>query len=123
MSPARLFTRVKDGAPRLRTGAAMMRARIAGSRLVILPNSGLMTFVCQPGMFNQAVDDFLNAPKKWPDGRGRGRERDRGGGAGGSSFCPGFESALAARVTRLAPDLPLTNRDQTRPTGLRRQTG
>ena len=41
-----------------------MAARIAGSRLVILPRSGHMTFVDQQGMFNQAVDEFLNAPKK-----------------------------------------------------------
>ena len=41
-----------------------MAARIAGSRLVILPRSGHMTFVDQQGMFNRAVDEFLNAPKK-----------------------------------------------------------
>jgi proline iminopeptidase len=36
-----------------------MHARIAGSRLVILPRSGHMTFVDQPGMFIKAVEDFL----------------------------------------------------------------
>ncbi len=41
-----------------------MAARIAGSRLVVLPNSGHMTFVDQPGMFNRAVAEFLApAPK------------------------------------------------------------
>ena len=37
-----------------------MHARIPGSKLVILPKSGHMTFVDQPGMFNRAVDEFLN---------------------------------------------------------------
>jgi len=37
-----------------------MYARIPGSKLVILPKSGHMTFVDQPGMFNRAVDEFLN---------------------------------------------------------------
>jgi pimeloyl-ACP methyl ester carboxylesterase len=41
-----------------------MAARIEGSRLVILPKSGHMTFVDQQGRFNRAVDEFLNAPKK-----------------------------------------------------------
>ena len=35
-----------------------------GSKLVILPKSGHMTFVDQPGMFNHAVDEFLNAPTR-----------------------------------------------------------
>jgi proline iminopeptidase len=39
-------------------------ARIAGSRLVILPKSGHMTFVDQQGMFNQAVDEFLDARER-----------------------------------------------------------
>ncbi len=34
-------------------------ARIPGSKLVVLPKSGHMTFVDQPGMFNRAVADFL----------------------------------------------------------------
>jgi proline iminopeptidase len=36
-----------------------MREKIAGSQLVILPKSGHMTFVDQPGMFLRAVSDFL----------------------------------------------------------------
>jgi proline iminopeptidase len=36
-----------------------MQARIAGSQLVILPNSGHMTFVDQPEAFVKAVNDFL----------------------------------------------------------------
>lgn len=39
-----------------------MHALIPGSRLVVLPKSGHMTFVDQPGMFNRAVDEFLNPP-------------------------------------------------------------
>jgi len=41
-----------------------MHARIPGSKLVILPKSGHMTFVDQSGMFNRAVDEFLNPPPK-----------------------------------------------------------
>jgi proline iminopeptidase len=37
-----------------------MHERIAGSKLVILPRSGHMTFVDQPNMFIQAVDGFLS---------------------------------------------------------------
>ena len=37
-----------------------MHAKIAGSKLVVLPTSGHMTFVDQPGMFLKAVDDFLH---------------------------------------------------------------
>jgi len=36
-----------------------MHARIPGSRLVVLPESGHMTFVDQPGLFLRAVDEFL----------------------------------------------------------------
>lgn len=36
-----------------------MHEKIAGSRLVILPNSGHMTFVDQPGMFLGGVEQFL----------------------------------------------------------------
>jgi len=41
-----------------------MHKRIAASKLVILPNSGHMTFVDQPRMFLQAVDGFLHSPAK-----------------------------------------------------------
>ena len=43
-----------------------MHQRIRGSKLVILPKSGHMTFVDQNGLFIQAVDDFLK-----PIGKGR----------------------------------------------------
>jgi proline iminopeptidase len=36
-----------------------MNQKIAGSKLVILPKSGHMTFVDQPTLFEKAVDDFL----------------------------------------------------------------
>jgi proline iminopeptidase len=39
-----------------------MHAKIPVSTLVILPNSGHMTFVDQPQVFNRAVDEFLNPP-------------------------------------------------------------
>lgn len=38
-----------------------MHAKIHGSKLVILPKSGHMTFVDQPGMFIKSVNDFLHA--------------------------------------------------------------
>jgi proline iminopeptidase len=41
-----------------------MHARIAGSKLVVLPNSGHMTFVDQPALFIESVDNFLGAPPK-----------------------------------------------------------
>lgn len=37
-----------------------MNEKIPGSKLVILPHSGHMTFVDQPGMFMKAIDDFLH---------------------------------------------------------------
>jgi proline iminopeptidase len=37
----------------------VMHEKIAGSKLVILPESGHMTFVDQPGIFEKAVEDFL----------------------------------------------------------------
>ncbi|MEP6534604.1 MAG: proline iminopeptidase-family hydrolase [Bryobacteraceae bacterium] len=37
-----------------------MQAKIKGSKLVILPKSGHMTFVDQPGLFMKAVGDFLH---------------------------------------------------------------
>ncbi len=40
-----------------------MNARIAGSKLLVLPNSGHMTFVDQPTIFLQGVSDFLRKGK------------------------------------------------------------
>lgn len=40
-----------------------MHQKIAGSKLVILPNSGHMTFVDQTGMFIKTVDGFLSGSK------------------------------------------------------------
>lgn len=37
----------------------VMHEKIAGSKMVVLPNSGHMTFVDQAGMFIKAVDEFL----------------------------------------------------------------
>ncbi|MBZ5501531.1 MAG: proline iminopeptidase-family hydrolase [Acidobacteriia bacterium] len=39
-----------------------MHEKISGSQLVILPKSGHMTFVDQPGLFLAAVADFLSHP-------------------------------------------------------------
>ena len=36
-----------------------MHQRIAGSKLIVLPQSGHMTFVDQRTLFNDAVDAFL----------------------------------------------------------------
>ena len=41
----------------------VMQQKIAGSKLVILPKSGHMTFVDQPKMFLDAVDQFLRPAK------------------------------------------------------------
>jgi len=38
-----------------------MHEKIAGSKLVVLPRSGHMTFVDQPGLFVKALDEFLHA--------------------------------------------------------------
>jgi proline iminopeptidase len=38
-----------------------MQSKIPGSKLVVLPESGHMTFVDQPGMFLSAVDEFIHA--------------------------------------------------------------
>ena len=40
--------------------AREMHEKIAGSKLVVLPQSGHMTFVDQPGLFISAVDGFLH---------------------------------------------------------------
>lgn len=40
--------------------AQVMHEKIAGSKLVIFPKSGHMTFVDQPGLFVKAVDEFLH---------------------------------------------------------------
>jgi proline iminopeptidase len=41
-----------------------MHARIAGSKLVVLPQSGHMTFVDQPALFLESVDKFLGTASK-----------------------------------------------------------
>jgi proline iminopeptidase len=41
-----------------------MHAKIAGSKLVVLPKSGHMTFVDQPGMFMKNVEEFLHSRAK-----------------------------------------------------------
>ena len=38
-----------------------MHEKIAGSKMVVLPNAGHMTFVDQTGMFIKAVDEFLGS--------------------------------------------------------------
>jgi proline iminopeptidase len=40
--------------------AREMHEKISGSKLVVLPDSGHMTFVDQPILFRKAVDDFLH---------------------------------------------------------------
>ncbi len=40
-----------------------MNSKIAGSKLVIVPNAGHMTFEDQPAFFVKTVDDFLHAGK------------------------------------------------------------
>jgi proline iminopeptidase len=41
--------------------ALTMQEKIAGSKLVVLPKSGHMTFVDHPNMFIHAMDEFLRA--------------------------------------------------------------
>ncbi|MGH9499870.1 MAG: proline iminopeptidase-family hydrolase [Terriglobales bacterium] len=41
----------------------VMHEKIAGSKMVVLPNSGHMTFVDQTGMFIKTVDEFLGDGK------------------------------------------------------------
>ena len=43
-----------------------MQRCIPGSKLVVFPDSGHMTFVDQPAMFLKAVDDFIHAPSGGP---------------------------------------------------------
>jgi proline iminopeptidase len=43
--------------------AKAMQSLIPGSKLVILPESGHMTFVDQPSLFMRAVEDFLSGSK------------------------------------------------------------
>jgi pimeloyl-ACP methyl ester carboxylesterase len=40
-----------------------MQSKIPGSKLVVLPDSGHMTFVDQPKLFTQAVNEFIHPPK------------------------------------------------------------
>ena len=40
-----------------------MQRRIPGSKLVVFPQSGHMTFVDQPAMFLKAVDEFVHAQR------------------------------------------------------------
>jgi proline iminopeptidase len=44
--------------------AREMHARIPGSKLTVLPRSGHMTFVDQPGRFDETVEEFLNLPSR-----------------------------------------------------------
>ena len=46
--------------------ARAMQEKIAGSKLVVLPRSGHMTFVDQPKMFNHTVDEFLHSGNEKP---------------------------------------------------------
>jgi pimeloyl-ACP methyl ester carboxylesterase len=41
-----------------------MHEKIAGSKLVILPNSGHMAFQDQPGLWIGSVRDFINTGSK-----------------------------------------------------------
>jgi len=43
-----------------------MHEKIAGSQLVILPNSGHMNFVDQPDLWQKSVEDFLSKPSSDP---------------------------------------------------------
>jgi proline iminopeptidase len=45
-----------------------MQTRIPGSKLVVLPESGHMTFVDQPELFRRAVDEFVHPPAAAPSG-------------------------------------------------------
>lgn len=46
--------------------ARAMQEKITGSKLVVVPKSGHMTFVDQPNMFNHAVDEFLHPGRAKP---------------------------------------------------------
>lgn len=43
--------------------SAEMHQKIAGSKLVVFPKSGHMTFVDQPNLFIKTINDFLNSGK------------------------------------------------------------
>ena len=47
-----------------------MNAKIKGSKLVILPNSGHMAFVDQPNLWNKSVAEFVNGKRMNVQGRG-----------------------------------------------------
>jgi proline-specific peptidase len=51
--------------------ARAIAARIAGAKLVVLPKSGHMGFVDQPGLFLAAVEDFLSPRPAAPAATGR----------------------------------------------------
>ena len=53
-----------------------MQARIPGSKLVILPESGHMTFVDQPELFRRAVDDFVHPPPPAATAGGSARQKE-----------------------------------------------
>jgi pimeloyl-ACP methyl ester carboxylesterase len=48
-----------------------MHAKLAGSKIVILPKAGHMTFVDQTGMFVGAVDGFLHTGSEGANRKGR----------------------------------------------------
>lgn len=67
-----------------------MHEKIAGSKMVVLPNSGHMTFVDQTGMFIKTVDEFLadgaeKAGSSTPFGSAQGRLSGRASAAAGGS--------------------------------------
>lgn len=57
-----------------------MNALIAGSKLAVMPQSGHMTFVDQPGLFLRTVDEFLHKSGKGSQAQGLGTLPVVGGG-------------------------------------------